>query len=338
MPLEIVLAADGVAFDGRDRDSRAMGGAEGALVDLAEALAARGHAVTALTAGDSTVEHRGVAWRPLADGAPESADLVVASRAPRLLGLVPQAGRRVLWLHNDAKYLKKPRNVWPLTRWRPTCVFLSDWHAATCPGWIPAERRVTIPLGVRDRFFGHPRQAPPARALYAGNPERGLEWLLDIWPRVREAVASAQLEVYSGAFYGDSNDARTAAHAERLRGLAGEGVRLNPPIGPDALQAELAAGRLLAYPGGPPESFCLTVAEAQAMGLPAVVRPRGALAERVADGRTGFAVEDDAGYVDACARLLRDDALWQQQSKAARLRARALDWDRVAQRFEALSP
>jgi glycosyltransferase involved in cell wall biosynthesis len=336
MPLDIVLAAHGVAFDGRDRDQRALGGAEGAFVDLAEALAVRGHAVTALTDSEAHANHRGVAWRPL-EQAPAAADLYLASRAARLLSLVPQAGRRLFWLHNDAQYLRKPRNVWPLLRWRPTCVFLSDWHATTCPPWIPEARRVTIPLGVRDRFFGHPRQAPPARALYAGHPERGLDDLLRLWPQVLEAVPNAQLEVYSGAFYGDANDARTQAHAEALRAQAGDGVRLNQPVGPAALQAEMAACRLLAYPGGPPESFCLTVAEAQAMGLPAVVRPRGALGERVADGETGFAVQDDAGYVAACVRLLRDDDLWGRMSKAARLRARALDWDAVAQRFEALA-
>jgi glycosyltransferase involved in cell wall biosynthesis len=42
------------------------------------------------------------------------------------------------------------------------------------------------------------------------------------------------------------------------------------------------------YGGHRVEAFCLAVAEAQALGVPAVVRPIAAMPERVRDGITGF--------------------------------------------------
>ena len=41
----IVMADDGIAFDGHSLSQRPLGGAETAFVSLAEALAARGHDV-----------------------------------------------------------------------------------------------------------------------------------------------------------------------------------------------------------------------------------------------------------------------------------------------------
>jgi hypothetical protein len=55
----IVLADDGVVFDGKTLDGKASGGGETAFVRLAEALAAKGHAVTAAARGAGTLRHRG---------------------------------------------------------------------------------------------------------------------------------------------------------------------------------------------------------------------------------------------------------------------------------------
>ena len=105
----IVLADDGVVFDGKTLDGKASGGGETAFVRLAEALAAKGHAVTAAARGAGTLRHRGVDWVPLGTTLPGSADLFVANRSAHLLALGAAARRRFFWLHNDARYQAKPR-------------------------------------------------------------------------------------------------------------------------------------------------------------------------------------------------------------------------------------
>ena len=65
---EVVMADDGIAFDGRTAEQGPLGGAETAFVALAEALAARGHRVEARSQCQAPLNHNGVAWAPLAAG------------------------------------------------------------------------------------------------------------------------------------------------------------------------------------------------------------------------------------------------------------------------------
>ena len=107
----VVMADDGIAFDGAMAETAPLGGAETAFVALAEALAARGHRVEARNRCCAAVVHKGVRWAPLSRDLPLTCDLYIGSRSHRIVGLVRDAKRRVLWLHNPASYLKKPRNL-----------------------------------------------------------------------------------------------------------------------------------------------------------------------------------------------------------------------------------
>jgi len=51
------------------------------------------------------------------------------------------------------------------------------------------------------------------------------------------------------------------------------------------------------------EPFGLTVIEAMACGTPVIAMPRGAMSELIADGASGFIVEDEQAAVDAIAEL-----------------------------------
>ncbi|HTV90638.1 MAG TPA: glycosyltransferase [Stellaceae bacterium] len=337
----VIMADDGIPFDGRRAAAAPLGGAETAVAALAEALAARGHRVTALSRGAAPVIHRGVAWLPLADGAPQSCDLYIANRGAVLLGLVRRAGRRVLWLHNPAHYLKKPRNFWWLLRHRPLLVVSGAYHAGTVPGCLPVGGKMIIPYGLLEPFrAAAARLPPPPIAIFTSNPLRGLDWLLDLWStRIFPAVPEAELHVYAGpAVYaggGDKADLMRAALA-RAEALQAQGVRRFAPVPHGELAAVLAGARLMLYRGDPGETFCLALAEAQAMGVPAVVEPVGCVAERVSDRRTGIVAADDEAFAAAAIALLRDARLWHSFHTAALAMQRGLAWDEVAASFEAL--
>jgi len=90
------------------------------------------------------------------------------------------------------------------------------------------------------------------------------------------------------------------------------------------------------YRGDENETFCMAVAEAQALGVPVVVQALGSLPERVQNGVTGF-VEDDTGSFEQHAiALLSDDALWRKQHEAALRLQRGASAEEIAKRFEAL--
>jgi glycosyltransferase involved in cell wall biosynthesis len=336
------MADDGIAFDGAMAETAPLGGAETAFVALAEALAARGHQVEARNRCGAAVVHKGVRWAPLSRDLPRACDLYIGNRSHRVIGLVRRAGRRLFWLHNPAAYLKKPRHLWRLARYRPTLVVTGAYHAATIPRWLPRGRYQIIPYGVLDRFrTAAPREPPAPRAIFTSNPLRGLDWLLDLWvARIKPAAPQAELHIYAGgavyALAGTPRARRMDETLARADALAAFGVRRFAPVGREALATALRAARVMLYRGDPGETFCLALAEAQAMGVPAVVKPLGSTAERVVDGVTGCVANDDDAFVAAAVALLSDDGLWRRWHLAALERQRGLSWDAVGARFEAL--
>ena len=327
--MRIVMGTEDQHTPAAAMGKRPLGGAETAFALLAEAFERRGHAVEVCAGG-------GVSTAP-------AASLVLANRLPRVFRRLPRRGRRVLWLHNPGGYLRKPRHLLPLLATRPRVVTLGPGHSASLPPWLPF-RPVEIPLAVAPPFSeGAPRRssAPPPVAVFTSNPLRGLDWLLDLWTaRIRPAVPAAELHLYTGAatYNGDARlRARAAPVLARAASLTGMGVRLRDPLPRPALAQRLGAARAMLYRGDPGETFCLALAEARAVGLPCVVTPLGAVAERVEDGETGVVARDDGAFADAAIRLLSDDAAWSAMHAAALARGPGPDWDAVAARFEELA-
>jgi glycosyltransferase involved in cell wall biosynthesis len=324
--LIVVLANEGPRIEAAALGQRPLGGVETAVALLAEGFGARGHQLHLHFEGEAG---------PL----PPRADLVIAARVPRLFRSLP-SGRRVLWLHNPARYLRKPRHLLPLLQARPALVTLGQSHAATLPWFVPG-RRAQIPLAVAPPFDtpAPRRAAPPPVAIFASNPLRGLDWLLDLWERrIHPAVPAAELHAYSGAAtYGGEPRLAERAAPILARAAATPGVRLMPPVPRPALRDAMLGARAMLYRGDAGETFCLALAEAQASGLPCVVTDLGAVRERIADGRTGHVAPDDDAFAASAIALLSDDAEWQSMHEATLARGPGPSWADVAQRFEALA-
>ncbi|MGQ0662227.1 MAG: glycosyltransferase [Pseudomonadota bacterium] len=341
----IVMADDGLAFDGRTLAERPLGGAETAFILLAEALAQRGHAVLACTNCLGPTRHNGVDWAPISGGVPEAADLYIANRGDQLLLVAPRARAVAFWIHNPADYLLKWRYLSKLWRRRPVIVFSGPAHAATYPRWAPDGGRAIILYGIAEGLR-RPEPAasvPPPRAIFTSNPLRSLDWLLKVWrARIHPRLPAAELHVFSGAAtYGAAGEAKAREMApilERARALGGCGVRLRAPLPRAALAAELGEARVFLYRGDPGESFCMAAGEAQAMGVPGVVCDIACMSERVKNGASGFVVPDgdEAAFAAAAIGLLSDDAAWRRAHVAAMDHAQGWTWAEAARRFEAL--
>lgn len=342
---EIVIADDGVQFDADSATRGPLGGAESAVIALAEALAVRGHKVRVVNRCAAARTVNGVAWTPIEAGIPEQPDLYVANRGDRLIPLAPRARRAAFWVHNPARYLVKWRYLAKLWRRRPAIVFLGPHHASTYPHWAPAGGRVVIPYGIAPPFLNLARDGtvPRPRAIFTSNPLRALDWVLAAWTAgIRPRVPDAELHVYSGAAtYGAVGQAKASPmEAVLARARLTTGVIVHAPVAKPALADALKNSRAQLYRGDPGETFCSSLAEAQAAGVPGVVCDIACMRERIADGRTGFVVPDgDApAFADRAVKLLTDDALWRAQSGAARDGARPYTWDAAAARFETLLP
>ena len=358
----IVLADDGIAFDGKIFETKPLGGVESSVVCLAEALSRRGHEVIVCNKCPAPITHNGVAWVPIDTGGPtggptdgtksrpyggmpDHADLYIANRGDRLIPLMPQAKRTVFWIHNPAGYLLKWRYLSKLWRRRPVIVFIGKYHAGTYPKWAPDGGRAVIPYGIPEAF----RAAEPAsgipgpRAIFTSNPLRSLDWLLDIWSRdIYPHVPNAELHIFAGAaVYGSVGDAKAQEMDDvlnRARLMKQQGVIVRGPAPKQQLIEELRASRVMLYRGDLNETFCLAVGEAQAMGVPTVVQSIGSVVERVVNGATGCVANDDQTFIKAARDLMTDDSLWQRQHDAALKLQRQWSWDDAAASFERMLP
>lgn len=336
---QIVMADGGLAFDG---DVAALEGnrAGAEFVALAAALAGRGHRVRALTHGTRKFSQNGCDWAPLGRSLPAEADLFIVNRDTRLLRRLPRRARAVLWVRESGRRFFRWGRLSTLGSRRPVLAFLGVYHAATYPGWLPGGPRAIVPPVTAEPFrtSAAPMRPPPPFAIFTGTSGPGLSWLLDLWSvRIHPALPKAQLYVFA-APGGSGRERITPALLGRVKAMGDAGVHLRVPGAAADRIEELRQSRVLLDPGHPADMFGYPAAEAQAMGVPAVVCDVAALRERVVDGESGFVVppRDAAAFAAATVRVLGDDALWRAQRDAALRYHRARGWDDVAADFEEL--
>jgi glycosyltransferase involved in cell wall biosynthesis len=340
---DIIFADTTRRYDGRSLETEPLGGTESSVIRLARELAKRKHRVTVFTNCDAPIEHEGVHWRPLAGAPPQDCDLYVAIQHPALLGFVKRARRRVIWVLWQPNHLKHYKQIGRMWRFRPIPVLMSLHQVRIYSPFLPSrEPHIMLPLGLPDDVRGHPPRdaTPPPRALFASNPQRNLRRLVEIWAQsILPRVPGAALDVYGVHDIAPGTDAWEAWGGSLLPGGMTPQVRQSVRVHPTASRGELIAAmrssRVMLYLGHKVEAFCLSVAEAQALGLPAVVGPIAAVPERVIDGLTGFHHADPARFADAAVALLTDDALWRRQHLAALRHQQGITWNEYGGRFEA---
>ena len=122
----------------------------------------------------------------------------------------------------------------------------------------------------------------------------------------------------------------------RDSGAADHGVTIMAPTGDRDMAKAYAMARVHLYPGSEREMYCSTLAESQAVGLPAVARPVGSVKERFTDRQSGFLAPDDDAFVENALAMLQDDEAFQAASKTATRSGRGRSWDSAATEFETL--
>jgi glycosyltransferase involved in cell wall biosynthesis len=340
--VSIVIADSTRSYDGSHLEARPLGGTESSVIRLAEALARRGHSVSAYTNCEQRIEHNSVVWSPLKDGGPPHCDLYVAVQHPRLLGFVRRPRRRALWVIWRPNNLKHYKQL-PLMWWyRPVPVFASMHQVETLSPFLPPRNpNIVIPLALPDdvRGLGPLPAPPPPEAIFASNPARDLIGLVDLWAKhIHPRRPDALLHVYGVQNLKPEDDPWQLWAGSLLpTGLspsAMASVRVHVSASRIELMAAMRRARMMLYLGHKTEAYCLSLAECQALGTPAVVAPVAVLPERVLDGVTGFVHADPHAFADAALALFSDDALWRRQHEACLRLQQLLSWDEFAARYE----
>ncbi|MCZ6774078.1 MAG: glycosyltransferase [Proteobacteria bacterium] len=327
--MDILLVDDSIAFDGYTPSSQPLGGIEKAFASLPAALRRRGHDVRVINRCGFPITAEGVPWQTWKDSRPSACDVLIAHRKPALLDFPVTAKRHILWLAGESGYLEKGLNPAVLERHGDApLVFSGAAHRATCPRAF-ADRAVIVEPGVRRDYLdaGDMVPAHPPRAVVTTHPSMDLGWLIGLWTKdVKPKVADAELHIYSAiltkASLGGEVPERIAPIYKKVMAARDDGVVVERPRADPDMAETYRAARVHLYPGADGEVYCSTLAETQAVGLPAVTRRHAAASERIRDSETGFAVPDDEAFASCAMLLLSHDDIFDGRSRDARAHQR----------------
>jgi glycosyltransferase involved in cell wall biosynthesis len=328
-----------------DNQEQPLAGTQASFIELAKAFHKLGCAVYVLTATSRIHKEPGLFWGPIHTSIKNKTfDLMLVNVSPSLFHRFQfvKAKRRVLWVHNEAKYLFYWSRYKYLLRYWPTIVFSGIYHRSTYPFFIPSGPKKIIPLGLSEAVFETtvPSIEHTTKKVYfTSNPLRSLRWLVDVWVQyIHPQVPEAELHVFSSwktyGNWGKKQRERMIRETDYAAGFAQKNVFVREALPKEELFREMKNGRAMFYPGDRAETFCLAVAEAQALGLPAVVCNAGSMAERVQHGVTGFVVGKDAqSYAAGAIELLTNDETWKQMQQNAIRHYRNATWEASAKAF-----
>lgn len=300
MTKEIAIVSGGLPHGPRTNEFFALGGSETAAVQVAKAMAARGHMVTLFCTlppegrpdfvqPGAVVD--GVRWMPI-EAAPQALasapfDLLIASRQPAYLQVPHQAKKAVLWCHDLATTAHTPAIMG--VAWNFDEIWaVSNFHAdqiASVTGYprssIRTVRNGIIEFdGLKDEVAGYERD--PRLLLYAARPERGLEFLVrpgGIMERLPEfKLVFSMYAMHMAPEHIRPYYQQLFAWAQRL-----PNVEFLGELSQRDLRALMAQAALYVYPSDFEETSCILGRECVSMGLPMIYCPVGALPETVGD-------------------------------------------------------
>lgn len=322
-------------FAGDELEKRGLGGSEGDVINLSRIFANKfGFNVHVFANCDTPGIYDNVRYHDIKSGRAEdiaaiNADLFILSRNVDVLQRTDfrkmNAKKVCLWAHDLATdpiwkgfqdALPNIDKIFALTKWHkrniiiehkvPDAMFFIAWNG--------------VDMG---RFRERAKiKKIPGKCIYSSTPFRGLDILLEVWPKIKEKVPYAELHVFSSMkVYGPAyDDTKFQPLYDKAKSLSG--VKYHGTIPQHKLANEFMEAELLTYPNTYDETSCITVFESQAAGTPIVTSAKAALNETVPD-ECGIKIEGNpytdeykSEFVDACIKLLTDKEHWQKMHDA----------------------
>lgn len=281
-----------------------LGGTESALVYLAIELAKLGHEITLLSNTETTGMMRGVSclnYSVEMDGlmlSKQTFDAVVVINGARLSAefkpLLKEHTCLVLWatLDVDQPPLHPLLQAGIRKMWDGVAA-VSEYHRLRLVNHLHLDmeqvyvlRNAVAPVfenqfSGRDELAEVKRAAGAPRLAYTSTPFRGLESLIDIYPRFYQLYPAALLKVFSsmGVYQksGGQEEKWLVDLYEKCRSMPG--VEYVGSIPQPLLAQELRSTSILAYPSTFSETSSIAVMEAMASGCLVVTSEFGALPE-----------------------------------------------------------
>lgn len=306
--IAILASAGGEAWCPETAETSGLGGSEEAIVYASQVLAKKGYVVHVYANPSCSCEHREEKANPRYftrnDYETSTAwyDAALCWRATNFAQASKRARNVYFWphdlsTHTISKYdLDHLNGVFYLTKFHQRDFLARTPQLSTIPSVIAGNgiipEQFTCILEGKSKWVEERRRKKENQMLkskkdyscaYISNYGRGLDILLDLWPRIRSEYKEATLDIYYGRnTWGVLNEAQTKAIIKKIEDLKEQGVVEHGMVSHSKLAEELKTKSLLLYPSNTmSETFCISVVKAAAAGVICVTTRLAALAETV---------------------------------------------------------
>lgn len=155
-----------------------------------------------------------------------------------------------------------------------------------------------------DQFKPVSQRQNPYACIYGSNYARGLDILLDIWPKIKQQFPKATLDIYYGwQHWGLLTREQEARMRLQIAKLASLDVHEHGQVSHEELNSAYERASLWTYPCTLPEVFCITAIRAQLSGAIPVIIESAALPETV---RYGFKTDSREQYLETLKKAMSE--------------------------------
>lgn len=229
-------------------------------------------------------------------------DIAISWRMPHIARELKQhAGKVYFWPADtcDRRYSREMIEAFDDVLW------LSKWQREQWISINPEFARFSSVFGngINPEEFSFPQKRDnPYSCIYGSNYSRGLEILLDIWPKVKERFPKATLDIYYGwQHWGCLAPEKEKKMRKQIPNLLD--VQEHGLIGHAELNQAYGRASLWTYPCIMPETFCITAIRAQMSGAIPVIIEGSALYETV---RHGYKCHRPEEYLSLLLNAMKD--------------------------------
>lgn len=309
--------------------SKGMGGSEEAVVYLSRELSQLGFDVVVYNSTSKSRTDGAVKYLPHQEfDERDHFDTLVVWRQPQLASKL-HANKLIVDMHD----------ILPSQAMRPlqngVYFVKSQYHRELYPD-VPDDNFKVIGNGiVKDQFMQPVKERKPHSVGYFSAYYRGLEMLLDMWPKIREKVPDATLDIYYGweswlAFEGEDDFYKRMV--VKMKSLEDQGVTEHGRVSHEKLASKMAETQVWAYPTQFAEIHCITALKAQEAGCYPVVTSVAALKETV---QSGVSIDTDHIYSDEYSQQKFIDAVVDGLENGKQGEAvEGVDWSDVAKQWK----
>lgn len=215
----------------------------------------------------------------------------------------------------------------------------SNYHRSLFPE-LPDDKFVVIPNGVDGSQFKNPKKVKNS-LIWSSSYDRGLYWLLMMWPDVKKEIPNATLDIYYGwdlfdvTPWGKRKDGQQWK-AQMIQLMQQDGITEHGRVGTDEIAKAYLKADVFAYPTKFWEISCITAMKAQIAKCRIITSGFAALKETVIEDEPELDMDNPEHFATFRNRLVETLKSPRDEKKLDEIAQEALkryEWDAVADKW-----